>query len=69
MKSQCIQRALVVLMASSSLVLGQAQDYQGYDGQDQGYYEQQEDYYAGGEDSLYHDYAKHQEAKAQGGAG
>ena len=67
MKLHYLRQATILLLAASSSVLAQAQDYQGYD-QDQGYYEQ-EDYYAQGDDSLYHDYASRQEAKAQGGGG
>ena len=67
MKLHYVRQAAILLLAASSSVLAQAQDYQGYD-QDQGYYEQDE-YYGGGDDSLYHDYASRQEAKAQGGGG
>ncbi|CAB9518162.1 expressed unknown protein [Seminavis robusta] len=62
MKINSIQRALVLLLAFSS-VQGQQYDYEDY-GDDQG-----QDYYAQTEDTLYQDYAEHQQMKAQGGGG
>jgi hypothetical protein len=66
MKLSYIPQAVLVLMATASLVL--AESYQGYDGQDQDYYAQ-DDYYAGDDDNLYHDYAERQQVKEQGGGG
>lgn len=59
MKIFYLTQALVVLMATAA----QAQEYQ-YDN-----YQDQDDYYAQGEDTLYSDYASHQEQKALGGGG
>lgn len=66
MKFSIIQQALCLLF-TASVVLGQGyvdqQDYYG----DEDYYAQ--DGYGQEGDSLYHDYAAHQEKKAQGGNG
>jgi hypothetical protein len=43
-------------------VQGQQYDYEDYG-------DQQQDYYAQTEDTLYQDYAEHQQMKAQGGGG
>lgn len=59
MKLLYLTQALFVLMATAVF----AQEYQ----YDEGY--QEDDYYAQGEDTLYHDYAQHQQKKADGGAG
>lgn len=59
MKLQSFQRAIFLLFATGSLV--SAQSYQDYG--------DQQDYYGQEEDNLYHDYAQHQEVKAQGGGG
>ena len=70
--------AVVLVLTATAAVASMAQDYDyddGYQGRD-GYGGQGGDYYgqdAGGyyeqEDTLYQDYAKHQEEKAMGGAG
>jgi hypothetical protein len=61
MKITFLHQALCILL-SASLVLGQ-----GY--VDQQDYYAEDDYYGQEGDNLYHDYAAHQEQKAQGGNG
>lgn len=62
MKFSLFHQALCLLF-TASVVLGQ-----GWVDQQQDYYGEEE-YYAQEGDSLYHDYAAHQEKKAQGGNG
>ena len=59
MKLQSFQRAIFLLFATTGSLVS-AQSYQDYGDQD---------YYGQEEDTLYHDYAQHQEVKAQGGGG
>ena len=65
MKFHSISRALLLLVAltaTTTSVQGQQYDYEDYG-------DQQQDYYAQAEDTLYQDYAEHQQMKAQGGGG
>ena len=56
-----IPSVLVCLLLALG-VQGQQYDYEDYG-------DQQQDYYAQTEDTLYQDYAEHQQIKAQGGGG
>ena len=64
MKLQSFQRTLVLLFATTTGSLVSAQSYNHQD-----YGDNQQDYYGQEEDNLYHDYAQHQQVKAQGGGG
>jgi hypothetical protein len=61
MNFQSIHFVLVVLLALV-IVHGQQYEYEDYGDQQQDYFEQ-------AEDTLYQDYAEHQQMKAQGGGG
>ena len=61
MKIQSLYQVFVVLLLAVPI---QAQQY---DYEDNG--DAQQDYYAQAEDTLYQDYAEHQQLKAQGGGG